>query len=93
MARDKLTLERVVAEADQLSPEDRLRLIHHLAQTLLPAETEGEIPNSLLGRRAFLKLPLAERQRLLRKQAAAAEDYYRNDNEWREFGIGDFVDY
>lgn len=34
----ELTLERVIAEAEQLSPEDRLRLIQRVAETLLPAE-------------------------------------------------------
>ena len=37
-----VTLEQVVAEAKQLPPEDRLRLIQRLAETLLPAQSPSQ---------------------------------------------------
>ena len=38
MASSGPTLEQVLVEANQLSPADRLRLIRHLTETLLPTE-------------------------------------------------------
>jgi hypothetical protein len=54
---------------------------------------EHPTPLSLQGRRAFLKLPLAERRRLLAKQAEQMAAYYEKDPEWREFLEGELVDY
>jgi hypothetical protein len=34
--RDSVTLDKIVAEAQQLSAADRLRLIQRIAETLLP---------------------------------------------------------
>ena len=42
-------------------------------------------PLSLQDRRAFLKLPLAERRRLLANQAEQMVVHYEKDPEWREF--------
>jgi hypothetical protein len=36
-------------------------------------------------RRALLKLPLAERGRILKQQAEAALPYYEQDTEWKEW--------
>jgi hypothetical protein len=32
------SLDKIIAQAEQLSPEDRLRLIQRVAETLLPAQ-------------------------------------------------------
>lgn len=50
-------------------------------------------PLSFQDRRAFLKLPLAERRRLLAQQAEQMVAHYEEDSEWREFLEGDLVDY
>jgi hypothetical protein len=43
--------------------------------------------------RAIMKLPLAERRRLLAEQAERMAAYYEQDSEWREFQGGDIVEY
>ena len=44
-------------------------------------------------RRAFLKLPLSERRRILSEQADKLASHYNGDNEWREWLSGDIVEY
>jgi hypothetical protein len=46
-------------------------------------------------RRAFMKLPIAERRRILTEQAEAMAEHYEQDPEWREwvnFDIGEVYD-
>lgn len=45
---------------------------------------ENQSP-SLVDRRAFLQLPLAERRRLLEKQAEIALPEYQQDTQWQEW--------
>jgi hypothetical protein len=52
-----------------------------------------EQPLTLEERRAFLRLPLAERRRILAEQAERLEAHYEEDTEWREFQGGDIVEY
>ena len=51
---------------------------------------DGE-PLSLVERRAFMKLPLEERRRMMAKQAERMAAQYENDREWRNFQGGDFI--
>lgn len=47
---------------------------------------------SLAERQAFLKLPIAERRRILTEQAESLVEHYQQDSEWREwvsFDLGD----
>lgn len=44
-------------------------------------------------RRAFLRLPLSERRRILAAQAEKMAAYYEEDGEWREWLAGDVVEY
>lgn len=44
-------------------------------------------------RQAFLRLPMAERRRILAEQAAEQEQHYREDGSWREIQGGDIVEY
>ncbi len=53
-----------------------------------PAETEGK-----LDRRSFLKLPLAERRKILAAQAEQMAPYYEQNSDWKEWLGGDFVEY
>lgn len=55
--------------------------------------TEEPEPLSLSDRRAFMQLPLAERRRILAKQAEAMVEHYEQETEWREFQGGDIIDY
>ena len=53
--------------------------------------TQTEHPVS--ARREFLRLPLAERRRILTEQAEKLTNHYEKDSEWREWLDGDIVDY
>jgi len=55
------------------------------------AEEEESI--SLSDRRAFMQLPLAERRRILAKQAEAMIEHYEQETEWRQFQEGDTIEY
>jgi hypothetical protein len=48
---------------------------------------------SLEQRLAFLKLPMAERSRILESQAETILDHYQQDSEWQELMAGDIIDY
>jgi hypothetical protein len=48
---------------------------------------------SLEQRLAFLKLPMAERRRILESQAETMISHYEEDSEWKELMSGDIVDY
>jgi hypothetical protein len=48
---------------------------------------------SLEERRAFLKLPPTEKQRILQEQAENLLSHYQEDTEWRELMAGDIVEY
>ncbi|GAP95227.1 hypothetical protein [Leptolyngbya sp. NIES-2104] len=53
-----------------------------------------QLPESTLEqRKAFLRLPLAERQRILAEQADALTFHYEQDTEWKELQAGDIVEY
>ncbi|MEA5536046.1 hypothetical protein [Crocosphaera sp. XPORK-15E] len=49
-------------------------------------------PLTLEQRRAFLKLPLSERRRILSQQAADLEAHYQQNTDWKEFLAGDIID-
>jgi hypothetical protein len=54
---------------------------------------KGDQPLSLIGRRAFLKLPLEERRRKMAEQAEKMSTYYMRNTEWRETQGGDLIEY
>ncbi|WP_211167653.1 hypothetical protein [Pseudanabaena yagii] len=48
---------------------------------------------TLSDRYAFLKLPIAERQKVLSMQAEAMIEHYENNTEWKDLMTGDIVEY
>ncbi|MBZ8180557.1 DUF2283 domain-containing protein [Oscillatoria salina] len=48
---------------------------------------------SLEQRKDFLKLPLEERRRILAQQATDMVTHYQQNVEWKEFLLGDIIDY
>ena len=48
---------------------------------------------SLEQRLAFLKLPIAERRRILESQAETVLEHYHQDSEWQELMAGDIINY
>lgn len=55
--------------------------------------TAVQQPLSLSDRRAFLKLPLEDRQRILSEQAEEMAEHYQQNTEWQELQAGDIIDY
>lgn len=76
---------RAVAEG-LLTSDDGRRLLGDVSAEPAP-------PMALIERRAFMRLPLAERRRVLQEQSVALKDYYDQDREWRDLEAGDFVEY
>ena len=65
--------------------------IHHLImqeQTRLEQD-EVDLTDPIV----LMRLPLAERQRVLTMQAASMIEHYDQDLEWRDFTAGDIVEY
>ena len=54
------------------------------APNLDPQSIVGEA-SPLVNRSAFLKLPIADRRRILEQQAEAALPHYQQDTEWQEW--------
>lgn len=82
------TWEEILTHASDLAGQ-RVCLI------VLPNEADS-VPApvmTLAERRALLRLPLAERQRILAERAEAMADYYQQDEEWKEFLTGDILEY
>ena len=50
-------------------------------------------PVSGAARRAFLRLPVADRRRLLEQQAERMAEHYARDTQWRELEGGDIIEY
>lgn len=63
-----------------------------LRLTVVDPEPIAEPVSSLERRRAFLRLPKKERDRLFAEQAEILAPYYENDTEWREWLAGDIID-
>ena len=57
------------------------------AETLLGEKVAEQASASLIERRAFVRLPLDERRRLLAQQANTMADYHRRDSDWRRFAV------
>lgn len=57
-------------------------------------EDNSLVPNlPILDRASLLKLPRAERDRILAERAEAMASEYALDPDWREFLGGDFIEY
>lgn len=79
----KRTLLQAVTE-DCLTKED--------AEKMLGESLDYDEPLSLKQRRAFMKLPLEERRRILARQAKELAKYYNSDTAWKEGEGADFID-
>lgn len=62
------------------------------AEMALGESTNQEPSLSLMERRAFMRLPLAERRRIMQAQAEKLLDIYQHDPERREWQGGDIVE-
>ncbi|MBN2330093.1 MAG: ImmA/IrrE family metallo-endopeptidase [Candidatus Omnitrophica bacterium] len=48
---------------------------------------------SLRERRAFMKIPMEQRRKILEKQAQELIEHYNEDDDWKETHAADFIDY
>ena len=64
-----------------------------LPQKQLKSVTETSSQLTLSQRRDFLKLPITERRRILAQQAVELSEHYQKDTEWREWVVGDIIEY
>ncbi len=60
---------------------------------LKPAKVKVKTTPQFPSRRDFLKLPMAERRRLLAIQAQMLQEHYRQDTERIDYQGGDLVEY
>jgi hypothetical protein len=58
---------------------------------LIPENSQSEL--SLEDRITSLKLPLSERQKILKEQAESMVDHYQENSEWKELLTNDIIDY
>ncbi len=58
---------------------------------LIPDSSQSEL--SLEERITFLKLPLSERQKILKEQAKSMVNHDQENSEWKELLTNDIIDY
>jgi hypothetical protein len=58
--------------------------IGQTVEVIIITETPNQDPQ-IIDRSAFLKLPIADRRRILEQQAEAALPHYQQDTEWQEW--------
>jgi Zn-dependent peptidase ImmA (M78 family)/DNA-binding XRE family transcriptional regulator len=63
------------------------------AERIIGEKLELDIPASVIERRAFLKLPLDTRRRIMAGQASSIVQYYKQNNEWKGVEGGDAIEY
>jgi hypothetical protein len=95
---DPNVLERVLDLAQQQgrSPDAIVTEAVKLYLKNPPEDLSDRLPNTPLTleqRRAFIKLPLQERHRILQAQTEAIVTHYQQDTEWRELQTGDLFEY
>jgi len=64
-----------------------------LVAEVTPSSMIEEQTLSLEQRQNFLKLPMAERRRILESQAEELVQHYQQDSEWQELMAGDIINY
>ncbi|EAZ93041.1 hypothetical protein [Crocosphaera chwakensis] len=92
-----INLEKLQRDLDELPKEAQELLIDfvELLKKMYSPSNQQETSKTLTleQRRAFLKLPLSERRRILSQQAAEMEKHYQENTDWKEFLAGDIIDY
>ena len=63
------------------------------AERIIGEKLALDMPASVIERRAFLKLPLDKRRRILSDQASSIVQYYKQNSEWKGVEGGDVIEY
>jgi hypothetical protein len=82
-----MSVDELLKAANELSGSE----LDYLAHEVSMLRARREVAVGVCDRRALLKLPLAERRRIMEQQAEAALPYYEQDTEWREWLNFDLV--
>ncbi len=83
---------KIEIQAPSLSVGQTVEVII-LVQEVNLSSTVEEQALSLGQRLAFLKLPIAERRRILESQTETILNHYQQDSEWQELMSGDIINY
>lgn len=82
-----------MASANSASRVCRGLIAREEAERLIGRSLDVEEPFTLIERRAFMKLPLEERRRILSEQAEKLKSHYSEGAERSDLQSGDFVEY
>ncbi len=63
------------------------------AESMVGERLAAETALPTIERKAFMKLPLEERRRLLAQRAEKLAEHYEQDSEWRDLEAGEIVEY
>lgn len=74
-------------------PKDKYSITDTKAEEVRPQAAKVDQTTTLAQRRAFMKLPLEERRRILAEQAEGMLAHYQQDSEWQELQTGDVIEY
>jgi hypothetical protein len=69
-----------------------LHYVEYLKQRIAMSEVDQPFDRET-DQIVLMQLPLADRRQALPAQAAVIATHYEQDNDWREFTAGDFIDY
>lgn len=84
---------KIELQSSNLSEGQIVEVIIILPETENDNSTKNSELLDLEKRKAFLKLPIAERRRIMEAQADKMLSHYQEDTEWQELMAGDIIDY
>lgn len=98
MAKSTLYLTTKVLPGNKIEIQDTSLSVGETVEVviLISQSTSNSVEErdfSLEQRLAFLKLPIAERRRILKSQAQTMLAHYQQDSEWKNLMSGDIIDY
>ena len=84
---------KIEIQTPSLSVGQIVEVIILIQEVIPPESAVQEQSLSLEQRLAFLKLPIAERRRILESQTESILNHYQEDSEWQELMSGDIINY
>ncbi|BAZ16826.1 hypothetical protein NIES4071_87040 [Calothrix sp. NIES-4071] len=84
---------KIELESSDLLEGQIVEVVIILPEARKDNSTENSDFLDLERRKAFLKLPISERRRIMEAQADKMLSHYQEDSEWQELMAGDIIDY
>jgi hypothetical protein len=84
---------KIEIQTPDLPVGQKVEVIIFVREASSESSDENDRSLSLEERIAFLKLPIAQRRRVLESQAEAMTEHYLHDPQWRELMAGDIIEY